>query len=253
MLSRRRFLQMCGVSLAAMAVGVPVVAAAGSIPVLLYHRIGDSDDKITAKTQRFVEDLDFLQKQGFNTISLKQFDQAVSGKRDQLPENPVLITFDDGYADNYEHAFPELQKRGMTAAFFIISDFVGQAERVTWPQIQEMKKYGMGIGSHTLSHRFLNELPEKEAILEVEKSKFHIENWLGSPVRFFAFPGGFYTPPILEAVKSAGYCGAFSVHYGLYQEGDVPYTIKRIPVFAKDQPIWYILAKRGLLPQILPV
>ena len=64
MLSRRRFLQMCGVSLAAMAVGVPVVAAAGSIPVLLYHRIGDSDDKITAKTQRFVEDLDFLQKQG---------------------------------------------------------------------------------------------------------------------------------------------------------------------------------------------
>ena len=83
MLSRRRFLQMCGVSLAAMAVGVPVVAAAGSIPVLLYHRIGDSDDKITAKTQRFVEDLDFLQKQGFHTISLKQFDQAVSGKRDQ--------------------------------------------------------------------------------------------------------------------------------------------------------------------------
>lgn len=253
MLSRRRFLQMCGASLAAMAVGLPVVRAAGAIPVLLYHRVGMSADKITVTPERFTADLDFLQRQGFHTISLEQFDRAVQGDREQLPDNPVLITFDDGYRDNYEQAFPELQKRGMTASFFIISDFVGQPERVSWPQVQEMNRYGMGIGSHTLSHRFLNELPPEVAAWEVAQSKHHLENWLGLPVKFIAFPGGFYTPQVLEAAQTAGYGGAFSVHYGLYQGGDGPYTIKRIPVFAKDYPLWYVLTKRGLLPQVLPV
>jgi len=102
---------------------------------------------------RFESHLKYLKENGYQAITLDELlDFLATGK--SLPEKPVVLTFDDGYADNYTNAFPLLQKYGMTGHFFIITDFVNEqrVEYMTWPQIEEMSAAGQRFGSHSRNH-----------------------------------------------------------------------------------------------------
>lgn len=118
----------------------------------------------------------------------------------------VVLTFDDGHASNFQHAYPLLRERGITGVFFVTSDFIGARPGFcSWPQLRDMAAGGMLIGSHGKTHRFLDELGVEEAALEMQVSRQAIERGVGCAPTMLSFPGGRYRRDILPAGRSAGY------------------------------------------------
>ncbi|HWR44555.1 polysaccharide deacetylase family protein [Sporomusa sp.] len=221
-----------------------------SIPVLLYHRVGTETDNLTISTKRFEQDMESLSQSGYNTLSLAQVKQRLQGQNSKLPDKPIIITFDDGYLDNYKNAFPVLQKYSMKASFYIITGMMGNNDRLTASQIREMEAAGMDFGSHTVTHRQLAELTPQEVTNELNQSKIDLEQLLGKPVDFIAYPCGSYRPETIQATSNAGYIGGFSTQSG-FAIFNNHFTIRRIPVFHYDRSIAYVMLRKGLLASML--
>lgn len=253
MITRRQFLTGCAGAITAIS-GLGFASEykklGNSIPILLYHRVGSQFDNYTVTATRFEEDMKTLSWEGFNTLSLEQVKQHLRNADSPLPDKPIIINFDDGYLDNYTNVFPILQKYSMKASFYIITGMVGLDDRMTSFHIREMEAAGMDFGSHTVTHRFLKELASKEAEFELTQSKYDLEQILGKAVDFVAYPGGSYNPDTLTIASKAGYIGGLSTHYGL-AKFNLPFEIKRIPIFHYDRSISYVMLKRGLLPSLL--
>ena len=252
MLSRRSFLQKCVLS--TMAVGSADTsflysrtraAESTDIPVLLYHRVGDTQGHMTVSAQRFAADLANLKEMGFTTISLELFRRYLADPETPLPESPLLISFDDGYLDNFMNAYRLLREYGMTAAFFIITGMVGEEDRLAAGHIREMAANGMSIGSHTVSHRELGEMDADEAANELSLSRLYLEGLLQRPVNFIAYPKGSYNEFTARIANEAAYNGGFSVEYGTCSPTSNPYVLRRIPVFSFDREIKQTMLKRG--------
>ncbi|MCG0238166.1 MAG: polysaccharide deacetylase family protein [Firmicutes bacterium] len=179
--------------------------------------------------------MDYLARAGYNTVTLAQlYRHLTSGE--PLPEKPVVITFDDGYASFYEHAFPRLRERGFVATLFVITDKVGTPRYVTWEQVREMAAAGIEIGSHTATHPDLRELEASQLEHEVSGSRKTLEEQVGVPVLFFCYPGGYYDEAALAAVQTAGYLGAVTTVFGAAAPGDDPLQWPRVPVSRGDTP-----------------
>ncbi|MBU2700312.1 peptidoglycan/xylan/chitin deacetylase (PgdA/CDA1 family) [Sporomusaceae bacterium BoRhaA] len=221
-----------------------------SIPILLYHRVGLEGDPLTITTSRFQKDIETLSQEGYTPLSLTQLKQHIKSPNEPLPSKPIIITFDDGYLDNYTNAFPILQKYSMKASFEIITGMVGQNDRMTIPQIREMEAAGMGFGAHTVTHRSLAELNRKDAATELTKSKADLEQIIGKTVEFIAYPGGYYTAETINLAREAGYIGGFSVNPGFAMFKDAM-AIRRMPIFHYDRSISYVMLRKGLLPDML--
>lgn len=253
MITRRQFLIGCAGTIATIS-GISVVSEykkiVKSIPILLYHRVGSEVDDYTVTTTRFEKDMETLRWEGFNTLTLEQVKKHLQRANSPLPEKPIIITFDDGYLDNYTNVFPILQKYSMKASFYIITGMVGLDDRLTISQIREMEAAGMDFGSHTITHRLLAELTYKEAEIELTKSKYDLEQILGKVVDFIAYPGGSYNSDTLKIASEAGYIGGLTTHYGL-ETFNHSFEIKRIPIFHYDRSISYVMLKKGLLPSLL--
>ena len=252
MLSRRKFLHKCLMTGAAMGISGLLslqrrteAADVRDIPVLLYHRVGDTKGHMTVTANRFATDLDNLKKMGFSTINLDLFRQYMVDPETPLPENPLMISFDDGYRDNYLNAYPLLREYGMTAAFYIITGMVGEEDRLTSTHIREMAANGMSIGSHTVSHRALGELETEEASAELSLSRLYLEGLLQRSVNFVAYPKGSYNEFTAKLANESAYNGGFSVEYGTCAHSSNPYALRRIPVFSFDREIEQTMLKRG--------
>lgn len=252
MFSRRLFLKMCASTLVAvggsqlmMTLGTSSGLGERLVPVLAYHRVGFTTSDLTVSLQRFKNDLQQLKADGYTTITLNDFMRFIDDRNVELPEKPVLITFDDGYQDNYEHAFPILEQFGMVGSFFIITGMMGQPERVTADQVKEMAKHGMSIGSHTVSHRALAELSAEEATQELCVSKSVLEDLLGSEVNAIAYPRGSYTAETIELGKTCGYNAGFTVKEGTCIKHSPDFELNRIPVFRFDGTLRQVLRKRA--------
>lgn len=202
------------------------------IPVLNYHLINPKKINALAITpEEFNEQMAYLHNNGYNTISPDQLLDHIQDNK-ELPENPILITFDDGYQDAYTEAYPILKKYNFTATVFLITDYVGNSNRyLNWEQVKEMHDNGFTFGSHTLSHISLSEITNEEAEYQLIKSKEAIEWRLKKPVKYFAHPGGFYNQATSELLKKAGYRAAFTVNFGRVNSDSNVYALKRIPIF----------------------
>ena len=143
-----------------------------------------------------------------------------------------MISFDDGYLDNFMNAYLLLRKYGMTGAFFIITSLVGEEDRLAAGHIREMAAHGMSIGSHTVSHRALGDMVYAEAESELALSKSYLEGLLQRTVDFVAYPGGSYNNETAAAASEAGYDGGFTVVPGSCSQDSNPYRLKRIPEFS---------------------
>lgn len=252
MVSRRKFIKNCIASAAALSVGLPVTKLAvvgalssADIPVLAYHRIGDTEGHLTIRPEKFEEDLIRLGEMGYETISLDTFRKFLIDSNCEMPLKPIIITFDDGYLDNYLNAFPLLRKYGMTASFYIITSLVGEEDRLAVGHIREMAANGMSIGSHTVSHRSLGEMGPEEATSELVLSRAYLEGMLQKPVEFVAYPKGSYNGATGPLAFSAGYCGGFSIQPGTCTRNTNPFLLRRIPVFSYDRDIQMTMIKRG--------
>lgn len=205
------------------------------VPVLMYHQVlGDGElsavvrhtnPAYTISRQRFAEQLAHLADSGFRTLTLEQL---VSRRWEG--ERGVVITFDDGWADNYHQAFPLLRQRGMTATIFVVTGFVGTKGYLTWEEIREMAEAGMDIQSHTTSHRPLGMLTEAEIRHELEDSRNILEDRLGRQVRFVSMPQGVFTPAVLHFAQESGYLGVCTSEPGLRHMAIAPAVLKRINV-----------------------
>lgn len=215
------------------------------IPVLLYHRIGDTGGHLTVTTDQFDADLASLKDEGYESISLHHFQSALRGDEVTLPRKPIVITFDDGYLDNYLNAFSVLRRHSMTATFFIITSLVGDYDRLAIGHIREMQAAGMSFGSHTVSHRSLGDLEQHEVEMELKRSKIAMEDLLRRKIDYIAYPKGSFNPLTIQAAENIGYRGAFSIHPGVCTSDTNPYILRRIPVFSFDYNVMRAMAKRG--------
>ncbi len=209
--------------------------ALADVPILNYHKIDTLYHALSIPPQEFEEQMAYLYQNGFTTITPEDL-MAYLNHGKALPEKPILITFDDGYLDNYTNAYPIMKKYGFTATIFLVTNLVGHDERfMTWDQVREMQQDGFVFGSHTVSHTPLTKLTREQAMEELVNSRKEIEHQLGTKARYFAYPTGAYNLQVEEMVKQAGYKAAFTIRYGQAGTDSNPYALERIPIFRGQQ------------------
>lgn len=176
------------------------------LPVLMYHHIRDFSDpsdqigtNLSVSPTDFASQLDKISERGYKTITFKDISSG------NIPDKAIILTFDDGYENFYQNAYPELKKRGMTAVSYIITDKVGTESYMTRDQIVEIEKYGIEIGSHTLSHPDLATASEARATKEITDSKKYLEELIGKKVISLCYPSGKFNTSTEIIVKNAGY------------------------------------------------
>ena len=204
------------------------------IPVLLYHHVTDQEPSgpLTVSPKEFKRQLTLLRTHGFQTISLAQLGSFMRGEQIRLPFRPILITFDDGHADNFFQAFPALKEVGYSAAIFMVGINFDRANRLTVAQIREMNAHDISVGAHSMTHPDLTKTNLSGLRQEIAGSKKTAERVLRTDVGYFAYPGGFYNLAVWEEVEMAGFQGAFCVLPGLNRpERDNLFLLRRIPVF----------------------
>lgn len=249
MFSRRKFLKICASSVAALSLGyiaeqwighskTIIALPALRVPVLAYHRVGLTHEPLTVSNDHFTQDLQQLKKHNYTTISLADLDSYLHGWGPFImPPKPVLITFDDGYIDNYINAFPILQQFDMVATFYIISGMIGQDDRLSARHIKEMKAAGMDFGSHTVSHRALGKLDQNAAWNELYFSKLRLEDLLETEISSIAYPTGSFNEETLMIAKGLNYSLAFTVNQGICAPSSEKLALPRIPIFSYSRDI----------------
>ena len=208
------------------------------VPILMYHHVRPNPvkDLNTDSPLSFEKQMAFLSKYRYKVITLDEY-IAIKKNGGKFSRNTVVITFDDGYDDNYTYAFPILKKYHFPATMFVISDYVGQEPFLTWQQVREMSNEGVIIGSHTRHHRYLPNVLDEELHNQIEGSKRIIEEHLGKEVNYIAYPTGGFTQMVKDVVKSAGYIAGFTTNRGQDKSNQDFFELKRIRVNNKDSQL----------------
>jgi peptidoglycan/xylan/chitin deacetylase (PgdA/CDA1 family) len=212
---------------------------AARVPILMYHHIATPPPgadavrvDLSVPPDVFDAEMKFLADQGFHTIHLTDLlNYFQSGA--PLPPKPIIITFDDGYDDNYINAFPTLKDHGFDGTFFIISQRADDAAPgyMTWQQIEEMSANGMEIGSHSFDHRFnLGEIPYTIQWVEIKRSHDAIAQHLPNQAPVFAYPSGSYNATTLAILKQLGYVASVTIRQSVTQYGGAPLELRRVRI-----------------------
>lgn len=201
-------------------------------PVIMYHSVDDKENttKLSVSPEGFAKQMAFFHKYKYNVIGLEQALPYISG-RSKAPPRTVVITFDDGYENNYLQAYPVLKRYGLQATIFVIVDKIGQPGWMTWDQLKEMSDSGLiTIGSHTKSHLWLPSLDRKGLKEELVKSKEILEKRLGKRVNLLCYPVGAFDDNVKRAAREAGYTCAVGTNPGKRSSPHDIYAIKRIRI-----------------------
>lgn len=219
-----------------------VLGTSVTLPVLMYHYIRvnpwPTDTvgfNLSVTPSNFAAQMDYLVEHGFHTISLDELGAALFYKA-ALPAKPIVITLDDGYADSYTAALPILKQRGMKAVNFVITGVVGgPSVYLTWPEILEMSASGVfTFGAHTVHHSALTYLSDAAVRQELAESKKALEEHLGYPVNWLAYPYGNVNDRVAGLTRAAGFVGAFGTNLGTFQSTDAMFTLPRIRIGGGD-------------------
>lgn len=240
---------------------IPSPRKRGRVVVLCYHSIDAKKHFASATFTEFKDHLDWLK----DNVDVIRFEDVVPRVRlGGLSRPAVAITFDDGYQDNYEFAFPALVERGMSATFFLTMGLLERDPAVLerfktlrqstddeiapldWGQVREMKEQGMSFGSHTWSHPNLANVTDQVALDEFRSSKLRLEERLGDVVNSVAYPFGKPRRQLngqtLELAREAGYRLGGSILTRAVRPKDDPLAVPRIFI-TKD-------SVRGLMAKV---
>ncbi|MBM4286572.1 MAG: polysaccharide deacetylase family protein [Deltaproteobacteria bacterium] len=210
--------------------------------ILAYHSIAPHGElPLSVKVEEFARQMQYFHEQGCQGCSLEE---ALASEDRGNGERRVVLTFDDGYGDNYANAFPVLARLGFTATIFVAVSFVGSRRTfpwhsrtsprpLDWGEIAEMAQQGIVFGSHTLSHPDLTQIPVEDAWREIAQSKDILEQRLGLEVTSFSYPKGKLSREIQEMVQAAGYKQAVALRP---PQGAAPgrFALPRLEVSARD-------------------
>jgi peptidoglycan/xylan/chitin deacetylase (PgdA/CDA1 family) len=210
-----------------------------SVPVLMYHRIDDLDVKerrspllrdLTVSPRDFEDQVSFLVSEGYSILLASDIESAVMEKR-HLPKKAIAITLDDGYKDNFEHAFPILKKYSAPATIFLVTSNFGRKDRLSWNDVLTMRaEAGFGYGSHSVHHYDLTTLDRKDLDHELTDSKRLIEFKVQDPITSIAYPAGSYNDFVRERARAAGYLAGWKKGGGLVTPKDDMLMLPRVRV-----------------------
>lgn len=195
------------------------------VPVLMYHSVNDNPvgvAQLSVRSADFESQIQYLKEKGYTAITFAELKNA---KRYQ---KPILITFDDGYLDNYQYAYPILKKYGCKATIFLVTDYIGKPGFLSEEEIKEMSDL-ISFQSHTVSHRPLSGLNQAELEKECADSKMIIERLTQQPAFVIAYPNGAYNKQVLSIV-SRHYSYGVTTKYGYYTAGGSSKKIMRIAI-----------------------
>lgn len=236
-----------------------------TIPVLMYHHVTDhKGDIVTVTPEVFAGQMRYLAEAGVKTLTLDELYFFITGDL-RLTGKAVVVTFDDGWLDNYLHAFPVLKRYAIKATFFLVTGRTesasvipcpppavipthkeskalirdGEAGRVvlSWSHVREMESSGLvRCYSHTVSHFKCHTLTENELLTEIGESKRIMEERLGRECPYLCWPYGSYNELAKKIACEAGYRALFTTEPGVVRSGSDPLRIKRIEV--QDRVDW---------------
>jgi peptidoglycan/xylan/chitin deacetylase (PgdA/CDA1 family) len=218
------------------------------IPILMYHSIsshgGPRFRQWTVAPERFEEHLAYLAQSHYTPVTITQLVACRTRGDDALPAQPVVITFDDGYADFHENALPALHRHGFGATLYIPTAYVGGTSgwlqpdggaaqpMLSWSQMHEVVASGIECGGHSHTHPRLDAISAVAAGGEIWTCKRLLEEHLGREVASFAYPHGWQTSAIRQMVRSAGYTSACAVKNMPSSNTDDPFNLARLVVMA---------------------
>ena len=207
------------------------------VPFLMFHGIDSTEESFgqaepgellyVLDKNEFEACLAFMRSEGYRTILLRDFIDWQKGIKD-IPHRSIVLTFDDGHASNVTTALPILARNGFVAEFFITTGFVGKPQHVTIDDLARLRESGMGIGSHSVTHPMLNDLPASGIRKELEESKDFLERTLGVRVIGFSAPGGRMVDAVPDLAKAAGYEAILTSCPGTNGRSADPYRLRRI-------------------------
>jgi len=218
------------------------------VPILIYHAIESDDEPVEVKDigeliyviglEEFERQMKYLYDNGYRSVLLDDYvafaihhqnKKKTHGSKvcSDLPEKPVIITFDDGHLSNYTFALPVLRKYGFVATFFITTKNIGSPDGMRYEQLREMAGNGMSIQSHTMTHPFLSDLPPQEIRRELRESKSILEQQLGKAIDYLALPGGRCSSTVKSIAMEVGYRAICTSAIGYNRAGTDLYSLKR--------------------------
>jgi peptidoglycan/xylan/chitin deacetylase (PgdA/CDA1 family) len=205
------------------------------IPVLNYHSITiDPGNRAVITPAKFEAQMNYLAMNGYKPLSLQQFIDYMDNKATGMPEKPILLTFDDGYADNYEHALPILKKLQFHATLFISPGTTEDGYFLNWEQIKEMHQAGWDIQPHGMTHPHLPKLTAKDQAYEITEAKRQIDEQLDIKTHVFCYPYGERNATTLKLLKDNGFRYAFTIDQGMTTRDQQPLLLKRIFVNGEE-------------------
>ncbi len=234
------------------------------VPILLYHSISRDATpqfaKWTVHPEVFAAHIAYLHDHCYTPITVTQLATAMTDSSVRIPDWPVVLTFDDGFADFYTGALPLLKSYGFATTLYITTGFIGDTSRwlyregegerpmLTWSQIAEISTSGVECGAHSHSHPQLDTLPPSVARDEIIRSKTILEHHLGRQVSTFAYPHGYYGSVVRRLVQQAGFSSACAGKNAMSATTDDRFALARITVTADTDVEGFgrLLAGRGL-------
>lgn len=225
----------------------------GKIPILMYHSVADEDEsamrpyhRLATTPSQFLQQMSWLHEHGYRTASLASA-VGLLQSGGSTAAGTVVITFDDGYRNFCQHAFPALETFGFTATMFLptasIADrplVFNRRECMTWAEVRDLQQRGISFGSHTVSHPQLHGLPRESVREEILRSRQMIEDKTGSAVDSFAYPYAFPQTDVLfkamlrEILEDNGYRYGVCTRIGRAGAASDPLFLERLPVNSAD-------------------
>lgn len=203
-------------------------------PVVMYHRVdawspGDSvSHRLTVSPVQFEGELRDIRRIGLRTIGIDEL--VRDAQRGASPQRAVLITFDDGYSDQFRYAFHILQRYGDRAVFFINSGSIGTPRHLTWPEVETMAKAGMSIECHGVDHVDLGASTLAEQTYEIDRCVRMLQAHLHESVLAFAYPSGDFDAQTIGLERQAGVLFGFTTDTRFQFDARSPFQIARLRV-----------------------
>lgn len=197
------------------------------IPIMVYHSVrpyipdeSAYQDAYDVTPELLEEELQYLHKQGYHTVTFAAVSEYFE-RGTPLPEKPVILSFDDGWRNQFVYAFPLLQKYGAKGTFFIFTNPIEYEKDhwMSWDEVRTLDRAGMEIGGHTKTHPILRDIMSDAALdIEIGGGKKLIEERIGHPITAFAYPFGLFNSETNAAVLRAGYHMARTVYKGVWND-----------------------------------
>jgi peptidoglycan/xylan/chitin deacetylase (PgdA/CDA1 family) len=210
------------------------------VPILCYHNIGpQARGRLLMSASAFEEQMRYLRREGYRVITLRQFLDFASLKR-QLPRKTVVLTFDDGWKSFKEYAHPILKELDFPATLFIYTDFIGTRTSLSWAELKELAQEGFDIQAHSKTHEDMRRKPtesEEEYSRRMQSELVQplsiFQQRVGQPARILAYPYGSHDEGVLKRVREAGYIAAFDVRRQGNAAFTPPLTIHRAQIYSE--------------------